>query len=98
MISSYERKDVGRQGIIKASQIVLMEPWLLMGQQHSPVINDAYHTISTKDLLHFSHCPSFDAATDNTLMICGLPIHTWRDTVSSSENRQKPFLSTKNTL
>lgn len=35
MISSYKCKDVGRQGIMKASQIVLMEPWLLMGQQHS---------------------------------------------------------------
>lgn len=38
------------------------------------VINDAYHTQSTKDLLHFSLCPSFDAATDNTLMICGMVV------------------------
>lgn len=38
------------------------------------VINDAYHTQSTKDLLHFSLCPSFDAATDNTLMICGMAV------------------------
>lgn len=35
MISHYKPKDVGRQDIIKALQIVLMEPWLLMGQQHS---------------------------------------------------------------
>lgn len=34
------------------------------------VINDAYHTQSTEDLLHFCLCPSFDAAPDNTLMIC----------------------------
>ncbi len=52
------------------------------------VINDAYHTQSTKDLLHFSLCPSFDAATDNTLMICGMVVayHAWRNMVLYQES------------
>lgn len=74
MISSPKHTDVGRQGIIKALQIVLMGPWLLMGPAVLSLINDAYHTQSTKDLFHFSHCQFFDSATDNTLMTCGIDV------------------------
>ena len=43
------------------------------------LINDAYHGLSTEDLLHFSHCPSFDSATDKPLMTCGIAVayYTW---------------------
>lgn len=62
------------------------------------VINDAYHTQSTKDLLHFSLCPSFDAATDNTLMICGMVVayHAWCNMVLYQETVFHIYVISKN--
>lgn len=46
------------------------------------LINDAYHSQSTEDLLHF--CPSFDLATDKSLMTCGITAaySTWPNMAS----------------
>lgn len=64
------------------------------------VINDAYHTQSTKDLLHFSLCPSFDAATDNALMICGMVVayHAWCNMVLYQETVFHIYGISKNTF
>lgn len=56
------------------------------------LINYAYHTQSTKDLLHFSLCPSFDAATDSTLMMCGMFVahHTLRGATQCHIKKRLP--------
>lgn len=56
---------------MKAQQDSANGATLVNGPAALSVINDAYHIQSTADLLHFCLCPSFDAATDNTLIIRG---------------------------